>query len=171
MKTQMLSSLITLALLTAAPAVRAADAKKKATAGKAEAVFVNPDEIKWGEAPPDLPKGAQLAVLHGDPSKKGPFTVRFKMPDGYKIAPHWHSQDEALTTVSGTLKLHMGDTMDSPSHDLTAGAFHYLPGKMHHSAEAKDETIVQISGMGPFDIHYLNPADNPNPKKSAGVTK
>ena len=63
----------------------------------------------------------------------------------------------------------MGDTMDAPAHDLAAGAYHFLPGKMHHAAEAKGETVVQIHGMGPFDIHYLNPADNP--KKSAAATK
>jgi hypothetical protein len=63
----------------------------------------------------------------------------------------------------------MGDTVDAPAHDLAEGAYHFLPGKMHHAAEAKDETVVQIHGMGPFDIHYLNPADNP--KKSAAVTK
>ena len=53
------------------------------------------EDIKWGEAPPDLPKGAQIAVLHGDPSKAGQFTVRLKMPDGYKIPPHWHTQGRA----------------------------------------------------------------------------
>ena len=57
----------------------------------------------------------------------------------------------------------MGDTMDAPATNLTVGGFHFLPGKMHHAAEAKGETIIQLEGMGPFDIHYLNPADNPNP--------
>jgi quercetin dioxygenase-like cupin family protein len=166
-----LSLTIVLALLAAAPAVRGSDPKKKPTAAKPSAVSINADEIKWGDAPPDLPKGGQVAVLHGDPSRKGTFTMRFKMPDGYKIAPHWHTQDEQLTIVSGTFILHMGDTMDAPAHDLEAGAFHYLPAKAHHAAEAKGETVVQIHGMGPFDIHYLNAADNPNPNKTAGARK
>jgi len=59
--------------------------------------------------------------------------------------------------------------LDAPAHSLEAGGFHFLPGKMHHAAEFKGETIVQIDGMGPFDIHYLNPADNPN--KSAPAAK
>jgi quercetin dioxygenase-like cupin family protein len=160
---------IAVALLAAAPAARGADAKKKAAAAKPQPVSVTADDIKWGDAPPTLPKGGQLAVLHGDPSKKGAFTIRFKMPDGYKIPPHWHTQDEQLTVVSGTLLLHMGDTMDAPAHDLGAGAYHYLPGKMHHAAEGKGETVVQIHGMGPFDIHYLNPADDPS--RTARVTK
>jgi len=162
------SSLIVFALSAAAPAV-AADATKKTDAAKHEAMSINAAEIKWGDAPPDIPKGASLAVLHGDPTKKGPFTMRLKMPAGYKIPPHWHSNDEQLTIVSGSFVLHMGDTMDAPATTLTAGGYHFLPGKMHHAAETKGETIVQIDGTGPFDIHYLNPADNPN--KSAATIK
>ena len=156
-----------LLLATSAQADDAAKSKvtktKEAVTAKA-AVMINAKDIKWGDAPPDLPKGAQLAVLFGDPSKSGPFTLRLKAPDGYVIAPHWHTQDEQLTIVSGTIVMHMGDTMTAEAHDLEVGAFHFLPGKMHHGAEAKGETVVQITGMGPFDIHYLNPADNPNPK-------
>jgi quercetin dioxygenase-like cupin family protein len=164
-----LSWMIALALLVAAPSVRAAGPKKTAAAGKPQAVFFNADDLKWGDAPPALPKGAQLAVLLGDPGKRGTYAVRLKMPDGYKIPPHWHTQDEQLTIVSGTLILHMGDTMDAPAHELAAGAYHFLPGKAHHAAEAKGETVVQVTGPGPFDIHYLNPADDPS--KAAGAMK
>jgi hypothetical protein len=162
-----LALMIVVALLTVAPAARAAH--QKSAAGKPHAVTLNPDELKWGDPPPDLPKGAQVAVLYGNPFKKGTFAIRLKMPDGYKIPPHWHTQDEQLTTVAGTLVIHMGDTMDAPAHDLGVGAYHFLPGKAHHAAEAKGDTIVQINGNGPFDIHYLNPADNPNPKKKTAA--
>ena len=163
---QTLSTTIVLVLLAARPAF-AADAAKKAPPAKGEATSIDPGDVKWGPAPPDLPKGADFAVLHGDPSKKAPFTVRLKMSPGYKIPPHWHTRDEQLTILSGLLVLHMGDTMDAPATNLGPGAFHFLPGKMHHAAEAKGETIVQLDGTGPFDIHYLNPADNPNKPKSA----
>ena len=152
-------------LLATAPAF-AADAAKKADA---HAMSVNAADIKWGPAPPDLPKGAEVAVLHGDPSKKALYTLRLKMPAGYKIPPHWHTKDEQLTIVSGNFVLHMGDTMEAPAATLSTGGFHFLPGKAHHAAEATEETIVQVDGMGPFDIHYLNPADNPN--KAAGAVK
>jgi hypothetical protein len=155
---------IACALLAFAAAARAEDAAKTKTAGKGEPVFLNVKEIKWSEAPPDLPKGAQAAVLHGDPSKAGSFTLRFKFPDGYKIAPHWHAQDEELTVLSGTFVLHMGDTMKSEAHTLETGGYHYLPGKMHHAGEVKGETVLELHGKGPFDLHYVNPADNPNPK-------
>ena len=161
------SSILVVALLAAAPSARGADAKKPGAHARPHAVSINAADIKWGDAPPQFPKGGQLAVLHGDPSKKGPFTLRFKVPDGYRIAPHWHTQDEQLTVVSGTFVLHMGDTMDAPAHELGPGAYHFLPGKAHHAAEAKGEVVVQVHGVGPFDIHYLNPADNPNPKAAA----
>jgi hypothetical protein len=146
------------ALVIAAAATYGAAAR----AGKSEAVLINPGEIKWGDAPPDLPRGAQIAVVYGDPSKKGPFTLRLKLPNGYKIPGHWHTQDEHLTVLSGVFVLHMGDNLEAPAHELPTGAYHFLPGKMHHAAESKGDTVLQLHGTGPFDIHYLNAADNPN---------
>jgi quercetin dioxygenase-like cupin family protein len=131
-----------------------------------EATMTNPNDIKWGDAPPNLPKGGKLAVLHGDPSKPGPFVIRLKAPAGYKIPPHTHSQTENLTVVSGTLYLGMSEKADPKSeHALKAGAFHYLPGKTAHYAFTKAPTVVQVHGEGPFDITYLNPADDPSKGK------
>ena len=149
--------------LLIAVALLAAAAAPKAT--KPQAVTIMAEEVKFGPAPPNLPAGAQLGVLHGDPGKKGLFAMRFKMPDGYAIPPHWHSNDEELTVVSGTFQLSMGDKFDAATaHSLSAGAYHFLPGKMHHAAAAKGDTVLDIHGMGPFDIHYLNPADDPSKK-------
>jgi quercetin dioxygenase-like cupin family protein len=145
-------------------ATRAGD---KGAAGKSEPVTVAAADVKFGPAPPNLPAGAQLAVLHGDPGRKGPFTMRIKIPDGYKIAPHWHSNDEELTIVSGTFTLSMGDKAGENAHAMTAGAYHFLPAKMHHAAAAKGETVVQVHGAGPFDIHYLDPNDDPSKKAAS----
>jgi hypothetical protein len=125
-------------------------------------VVINPGSIKWGDAPPSLPKGAKLAVLYGDPSKAGPFCIRLMAPAGYKIPPHWHSQAEALTVISGTFYLGMGDKMDATAaQPLKAGGFHYLPPKEHHFAFSKASSVVQVNGDGPFDITYINAADDP----------
>lgn len=144
-------------------------AKAKATSAK-KAETISAAEVKWGPAPPVLPAGAQIAVLHGDPFKKQMFALRLKMPDGYRIAAHWHTQDEQLTILSGTFMLAMGDTQAEP-HALEAGAYHFLPGKMHHSASAKGEVVLELHGMGPFDIHYVNPADNPAKGAAAASSK
>lgn len=124
--------------------------------------FLNSHDLKWGPAPPVLPKGAKVAVLNGDPFKPGQYTIRLSAPANYKIAPHWHSQTENLTIISGALHIGMGDTADAKNaHELKAGGYHYLPAKAHHYAFTKTATVVQISGEGPFDINYLNPKDNP----------
>ncbi len=165
----MRSGLVVLALAGAAQAggektATKAAPTKTAKASTKGAVMMNASDVKWMDPPPDIPKGAQLGVLYGDPAKAAPYVVRIKAPDGYKIPPHWHSKDEQLTIISGRFILHLGDTMTGEAHELGAGAFHFLPGKMHHAAETKGETVVQISGTGPFDIHYVNASDNPNPK-------
>jgi mannose-6-phosphate isomerase-like protein (cupin superfamily) len=126
-----------------------------------------PDQVKFGPAPPSLPSGAQLAVLEGDPmASSGDFTVRLKMPDGYKIAPHTHPARENVTVLSGTLKVGMGDQFDgSKMMSFGAGSFAYLDPSMHHYAAASGETVIQIHGPSPLKINYINPADDPTPKK------
>lgn len=125
--------------------------------------FITPTDIKWGDAPPTLPKGAKIAVLQGDPGKAGPFVLRILAPaGGYKIAPHWHTQDEQLTVISGMLYIGLGDKFSKrAARALPRGGFHFLPGKEHHYAFTTGRTIVQINGDGPFDINYINPADDP----------
>src|SRR5438876_6550076 len=72
-----------------------------------------PDQVQFGPVPPFVPPGAQLAVLEGDPTApSGDFTVRLKMPDGYKIPPHWHPKRENVTVISGNFKVGMGDSWD-----------------------------------------------------------
>ena len=69
-------------------------------------------EIKWKEGPASLPKGAQIAVLEGDPAKEGPFVFRVKMPDSYRIPPHTHPKTERVTVISGTFNIGMGEKFD-----------------------------------------------------------
>ncbi len=125
-------------------------------------VMENESEIQWMDAPPVFPAGAKMAVLQGDPNKPGPFTVRLKVGDGYKVAPHWHPTAENLTIISGTFNLGTGDTADaSKTTALTAGAFATMPAKMRHFAWAKGATEVQIHSEGPFQLIYVNPKDDP----------
>jgi mannose-6-phosphate isomerase-like protein (cupin superfamily) len=133
---------------------------------RAQNVFT-PDQVKWGPAPPFIPAGAQLALLEGDPTASaGDFTIRVKMPDGYKVAPHTHPHRENVTVLSGTLKVGMGDQFDdSKLMSFAAGSFAYLDPSMHHYAAASGETVIQIHGMSPLAFNYINPADDPSMKK------
>jgi len=126
-----------------------------------------PDRVTWGPAPPFIPAGAQLAVLEGDPmAASGDYTIRLKMPDGYKIAPHTHPRRENVTVISGTLKVGMGDKFDdSKMMSFGAGSFAYLDPSMHHYAGASGETVIQIHGQSPVKFNYINPADDPGRKK------
>ena len=125
-----------------------------------------PDQVKWGPAPPFVPPGAQLAVLAGDPmAASGDYTIRIKMPDGYKIAPHTHPNRENVTVLSGTLKVGMGDTFDATKMmSFSAGSFAYLDPSMHHYAGSSGETVIQIHGQSPVKFNYINPADDPSKK-------
>jgi len=154
MKLRFLSVILPLAALFAAQPSRAQNA-------------FTPDQVKFGPAPPFLPAGAQLAVLEGNPmGSSGDFTIRLKMPDGYKIAPHTHPARENVTVLSGTLKVGMGDQFDaSKMMSFGTGSFAYLDPSMHHYAMASGETMIQIHGMAPVKFNYINPADDPSMKK------
>ena len=136
-----------------------------AQAGHPQNAFT-PGQIQWGPPPPFVNPGAMFAVLEGDPTANtGDFTIRIKMPDGYKIAPHWHPKRENVTVISGTLKLGMGDTFDTTKMmPLPAGSFGYLDPDMHHYVMASGETIVQVHGQSPVVFNYINPADDPGKK-------
>jgi hypothetical protein len=126
-----------------------------------------PSELEWKVGPPTLPGGAKMTVLAGDPGKKGPFTMRLQFPANYKIPAHWHSQDENVTVIEGELYMGAGNKLDEPtSHQIPVTGFAMMPKKYRHFAFTKEQTaIVQIHGQGPFDIHYVNPADDPQKKK------
>jgi quercetin dioxygenase-like cupin family protein len=129
---------------------------------------MNPADLKWGEAPPGLPAGGKMAVLNGDPTQAGAFTVRLKAPAGYKVMPHTHPTAERLTVISGSFKIGMGEKFDQGSmQEMKPGSYIVLPANMAHYAKgAGKESVVQIDSEGPFQINYVNPSDDPrNAKK------
>jgi anti-sigma factor ChrR (cupin superfamily) len=124
---------------------------------------VNGADLKWGAAPPVLPKGAEIAVVSGNPFEKGLYVLRLKMPDGYKLPAHHHPTTEYVTVISGTFHIGMGDKLDeAKAVALTAAGFGEAPAKMNHYAWASGPTIVQVHGEGPFSITYVNPTDDPS---------
>jgi mannose-6-phosphate isomerase-like protein (cupin superfamily) len=154
MKLPFLVTVVLLAALCTAPPSQAQNA-------------FTPDQVKWGPVPPTVPAGAQLAVLEGDPmAASGDYTIRVKMPDGYKIAPHTHPLRENVTVLSGALRVGMGATFDAGKMmSFGAGSFAYLDPTMPHYVEASGETVIQIHGQAPVKFNYVNPADDPSMKK------
>jgi quercetin dioxygenase-like cupin family protein len=130
-------------------------------------VMTAPSDLKWGDPPPIFEKGASFTVVSGDPSQPGLYVVRLKMPKGYVIAPHWHPTDEHVTVLSGTFALGMGEKFDKKAMtELPVGGYALLPAEMRHYAMAKTEATVQVHGMGPFKLTYVNPADDPSQRSS-----
>jgi len=121
------------------------------------------DQVTWGPVPPVLPKGARFAVMAGDPGKAGWFTIRLKMPAGYKVPAHSHPTAEQVTVLFGEFGFGMGDKLDeAKAQRLAPGGFVDLPPNMNHFAFASTETVIQVSAEGPFAIKYANPADDPS---------
>jgi mannose-6-phosphate isomerase-like protein (cupin superfamily) len=163
MKRKVYLTLMVLGLLCGAGLL----SKIGAQSTSSERHIFTPDAIPYGAAPASLPAGAQLAVLEGNPgASSGDYTVRLKMPDGYRIAPHWHPQRENVTVISGTFKVGMGDHFDeSKMATFTAGSFAYLDPDMHHYAMASGEVVVQVHGAAPLQMNYVNPSDDPSRNK------
>jgi quercetin dioxygenase-like cupin family protein len=120
------------------------------------------DGFTWRDAPAALPKGAQMAVVSGNPAKKGPFVVRLKLPPGYVIPPHRHAMAENVTVLYGTLNLGMGEKLDRTRTTQYARGDHFsIPANKPHYALAGSQTVIQLNGTGPYAIDYVDPANDP----------
>ena len=147
--------LLTLAGLIsfAVPALIAQDAMK----------VVTPDELVWKDESV-LPKGAQTAILIGDPSKAETIVLRVKFPPRYKVPPHNHTFSEVITLLSGTCWNGMGDDMEKGVM-LKPGSRLVLPANHTHRTWTTDEEVIlQIYFTGPGGITFINPADDPRKK-------
>ena len=137
----------------------------KASDKNPDHIMVKPENVKWMDGPPSLPPGAKFAVIEGDPKAAGLFTMRLWFPAGFKIPAHWHPADEHITVISGTFLMGLGDKFDSEKlQALPVGSFGVMLTGTKHFAMVKEETTVQLHGMGPWGINYVNPADDPRKK-------
>ena len=122
-------------------------------------VVVTPDRADWK---PFSPFPYMIAAMDGDPSKPGaPYTFWLKFADGERIPPHWHPVDENVVVIQGTFMLGIGEKFDEAAvHALPDGSYGKMPAEVRHYGWTKGETIVQIYGIGPFEIYFVNPADD-----------
>ena len=145
MKTLLLAGLAALAAASAAPAQQ-----------------YNPGQLKWGPAPPSLPRGAQVAVLSGNPEREGMFTIRLRFPPGYRVMPHRHPTEELVTVIQGQVSLGMGPAfVPRRARNFVQGGYSLMPANMNHYAFTRTGAIVQITAHGPFQVTYVNPRDDP----------
>ena len=142
--------LVSLPLLMAGSAVQAKSSQSK---------------LIWTDGPPSLPSGVQMAVLSGNPGKKGMFAIRLKMPANYAVPPHSHPTNEVVKILSGKLHYGMSGKLNmSEAKTLTVGHSVTMKAKMNHWVHAPGSATVQVSGMGPFQITYVDSKDDPRNK-------
>jgi ketosteroid isomerase-like protein len=124
-----------------------------------------PSALKWTDPPPGLPAGARVALVAGDPTQPVPFVLRAEMPAGYTVGPHWHPTTETVTVLSGTIAMSMGETMDAKTMtNLPVGGVAVMPAELRHSFLTRTAATIQVHGIGPFAITYVNAADDPRNK-------
>jgi quercetin dioxygenase-like cupin family protein len=127
--------------------------------------LVTPAEIQWEPGPSVLPAGIQGAVLYGDPIKDGLFSMRFKLPKGYRVPPHTLSKPGTFTVIAGTFRIGMGEKTDpGKARAMPAGSFIALPPGTPHFVSVDEETVVQLNNIGPWEITYIDPKDDPRRK-------
>ncbi|WP_228125291.1 MULTISPECIES: cupin domain-containing protein [Gluconobacter] len=121
------------------------------------------DAVAWQPAPAMFPHGTKIAILTGDTTKPGPFTLRVMMPAGSFIPPHTHNLDEMLTVISGNIQHYVGQNIDTTQQRaLGPGGFVHLPVNVPHAIKAgRQGAVLQVSGTGPFSMAYVNPQDDP----------
>ena len=109
----------------------------------------------------------QVIVIHGNPSKKGLYTILLKVSANTKIAAHLHPDERMATVLSGTWYFGYGNQFDqSELKKLPAGSVYSEVQDQNHFAMTKNEAvIVEITGYGPSGVTYINPADDPDNKK------
>jgi len=140
-----------------AVAATAAYADSMGSGMSAKPAIFTPSTIKWAAGTGEL-KGLMVAVLDGNPSKAGPWTIRIKLPAGTKFPVHFHNDTERVTVISGTFLAAIGSTFDeSKLMALPAGSFVVIPGGVRHFAETKVATVVQLSGTEAFAMKMDKP--------------
>jgi len=121
---------------------------------------ITPAQLVWK---PLIP-GVEMAVVSGDPDKKGGlYVIRIRSKGEVKVPPHWHPTDEHVTVLAGSFLMARGDKYDgSKLIELKAGAHSVMPATVPHFGLHKAGNVVEVYGEGPFAPTFVNPEDDPN---------
>jgi quercetin dioxygenase-like cupin family protein len=164
MKSKMFFSTIIIFILTPGLLLAQKSMRDMDKGPKHHIILTATDEKNWQRSPVLEPE-LRVAVLEGNPSESGVFTLRIKIPDGGYISPHWHPNVERVTVLSGRFLLGSGEKMDRTKvKKLDPGSYTSMPPGMRHFAIAEGETVVQLTSVGPWEINYINPEDDPRNK-------
>jgi quercetin dioxygenase-like cupin family protein len=129
--------------------------------------IVHSSDLKWTP----IIKGCEIALVEGNLDAEGqPFVARFHCSDGAKTPPHWHPTDENITVLRGVFLVGMGESFDeSKLRAMNVGNFMLMPKEMRHFGMSKGDMILQIHGIGPFKVNWVNPSEVQPPDASAAA--
>lgn len=162
-------TILTLVLLSAPVCAEEQQTGPAQTDIAKHAIQFTPADFKWVDAPRSMPAGAKVQVLEGNPSHPGLFTMRVKLPAQTTLMPHSHPQDERVTVLSGAAYIGFGNKVDlAKAKQFAAGSYYVNPAGLHHYTYFGEETVMQLTGTGPWEIHYLKaPSGTPKKKQRA----
>ena len=118
---------------------------------------VDSGSIAWKAAPASMPPGTKIAILEGDPNAEGIFTLRLLVPAGARVGSHWHPRHERVTLLSGAVEVTFEDDPALPKQ-FDSGDFYVNPPRARHSLFFPVETILQLTGVGPWEVVPTPPA-------------
>jgi hypothetical protein len=126
--------------------------------------IVTPDQLVWK---PLIP-GVEMAVVSGDPDKKGGlYVIRIRSEGEVKVPPHWHVTDEHVTVLAGSFLMAHGEKYDaSKLIELKAGAHSMVPATMRHFGLHRAGNVIEVFGEAPFVVKFVNREDDPKRAKS-----
>jgi hypothetical protein len=132
-----------------------------------EPIQLNDDNLVWSDGPPSIPPGAKFVILEGDPkADEEIFTMRVFLPPKFVIPFHWHDGDERATVLEGSVEIGIGATQqEAYITRFMKDGYYVTPSPLRHFVRAGPEgCVLQLTGVGPWTIHYVNPKDDPRGK-------
>lgn len=113
-------------------------------------------DIEWKPCPPNLPEGCEMAVLEGSPKSNDLFTVRFKVNGKFIMPPHTHPKDERATILQGKAYVAFGkDATREDAKEFGPGDYYVNARNEIHSVWADSNTIIQLTGIGPWEANFI----------------
>lgn len=158
-------------LVSAAVMAFAATAASAQNAGKLPDYAKTPTELSavqpTGGAGGSGNPGVQVVTILGDASKPGVYAQLLEVAAGAQIPAHHHEGDRVGTVLQGTWHFGFGDKFDKGKLKiLPVGSVYTEPANAPHFAmTANEPVVVLLTGVGPTDTVYENPADDPTKKR------
>ncbi|GJM12248.1 MAG: hypothetical protein DHS20C12_06510 [Pseudohongiella sp.] len=123
---------------------------------KYEPLAIPLSEIQWGEpgGGNGFPVGVQSARQGTDPVTGG-ITYFAKFPAGSHFDMHWHTHDEFVVVVQGTVTIVLGDE----THSVTTGSYIVIPGSLEHSWDVPaggEDAVIVVRRGGPADFNFVD---------------